>query len=80
MATSQQVTQNGNTSLVWTVSGGGMTNHEVFACQLNTTSPNNNTGALINDVTVFINPIRYNCRVTVEGPQAIEFQFNSNGV
>ena len=80
MATSQQVTQNGNTSLVWTFSGGGMTNHEVVACQLNVTSPNNTTGALISDVTVFINPTRYNCKITVEGPQAIAFQLNSNGV
>jgi hypothetical protein len=80
MATSQQVTQNGNTTLTWTFSGGGMTNHEVVACELNDTSPNNTTGALISDVTVFINPTRYNCTIAVEGPQAIAFQLNSNGV
>jgi len=80
MATFPTITQNGNTTLTWTNSGGGITNHEVFAFTLQATSPSNGTGALISDVTVFINPTRYNCTLTVEGPQAITGNFESNGV
>ena len=80
MATFPTITQNGNTSMTWQNSGGGITNHEVFAFTLQHTSPNNSTGALISDVTVFINPTRYNCRLTVIGPQAISGTCESNGV
>jgi hypothetical protein len=80
MATFPTITQNGNTTRTWTNSGGGITNHEVFAFTLKSTSPTNATGALISNVTVFINPTRYNCTLTVEGPQAISGNFESNGV
>ncbi len=80
MATFPTITQNGNTTLTWTNSGGGITNHEVFAFTLQATSPSNTTGALISDVTVFINPTRYNCTLAVRGPQAITGNFESNGV
>jgi hypothetical protein len=80
MATFPTITQNGNTTLTWTNSGGGITNHEVFAFTLQSTSPSNGTGVLISNVTVFINPTRYNCTLTVEGPQAVTGNFESNGV
>ena len=80
MATFPTITQNGNTTLTWTNSGGGITNHEVFAFTLQRTSPTNGTGALVSDVTVFINPTRYNCTLSVKGPQAIAGNFESNGV
>jgi hypothetical protein len=80
MATFPTITQNGNTTLTWTNTGGGITNHEVFAFTLQATSPNNGTGALISDVTVFINPTRYNCTLSVVGPQAVTGNFESNGV
>jgi hypothetical protein len=80
MATFPTITQNGSTTLTWQNSGGGITNHEVFAFTLQSTSPNNTTGALISNVTVFINPTRYNCTLTVVGPQAISGNFESNGV
>ena len=80
MATFPTITQNGNTTITWQNSGGGITNHEVFAFTLQHTSPTNGTGALISNVTVFINPTRYNCTLTVEGPQAISGNFESNGV
>jgi hypothetical protein len=38
MATSSNLTQNGNTTVTWTFSGGSMTNHNVVACQLNTSA------------------------------------------
>lgn len=80
MATFPTITQNGNTTLIWTNSGGNITNHEVFAFTLQATSPNNATGALVSDVTVFINPTRYNCTLTVKGPQAVTGNFDSNEV
>jgi hypothetical protein len=80
MATFPTMTLNGNTTTTWTTSGGGITNHEVFAFTLQSTSPTNSTGALISDVTVFINPTRYNCTVSVKGPQAVSGNFESNGV
>jgi hypothetical protein len=80
MATFPPITQNGNTTQLWINSGGGITNHEVFAFTLKDTSPSNATGALTSDVTVFINPTRYLCTLSVKGPQAISGNFESNGV
>lgn len=80
MATFPTITQNGNTTRTWTNQGGSITNHEVFAFTLTSTSPSNTTGALLSNVTVFINPTRYNCTLTVEGPQAVSGNFESNGV
>jgi hypothetical protein len=80
MATFPTITLNGNTTTTWTNQGGGITNHEVFAFTLQHTSPENTTGVLLSDVTVFINPTRYNCTVAVKGPQAVSGNFESNGV
>jgi len=80
VATFPTITQNGNTTRTYTNQGGGITNHEVFAFTLQSTFPANSTGALISGVTVFINPTRYNCTLTVEGPQAVSGNFESNGV
>jgi hypothetical protein len=80
MATFPTITQNGNTTLNWVNQGGGITNHEVFAFTLQSTSPTNGTGALISNVTVFINPTRYLCTLSVKGPQAVSGNFESNGV
>ncbi|WP_263382991.1 hypothetical protein [Granulicella arctica] len=80
MATSSVITQNGNATITYAFSGGGMTNHEAVVCQLNSTFPNNLTGVLISNVTAYINPTRYNCTVTTVGSQAIAFQFISNAV
>jgi hypothetical protein len=80
MATFPTITQAGNTTLNWINSGGGITNHEVFAFTLQSTGPANTTGALISDVTVFINPTRYLCTLSVKGPQAVRGNFESDGV
>jgi hypothetical protein len=79
MATSQTVTQNGNTTQRWTFSGGGMTNHEAVVSELeNTNDPN--TGLLISNIVGFINPTRYDLDITVKGPSAVAFRIESNGV
>ena len=80
MATSPTITQNGSQTLTYSFSGGGMTNHECVVCQLNATFPNNLTGALLSNVTAFINPTRYNCTVTTIGTQAISYVLISNAI
>ena len=72
--------QNGNTTQAWWLSGGNITNHEAFAVQLESTSPNNGTGARISNVTVYVNPTRYLVDITAVGPQAISYHVNSNQV
>jgi hypothetical protein len=52
----------------------------VFAFTLRNTSPTNGTGVLLSNVTVFIDPTRYQCTVAVKGPQAVTGNFESNGV
>jgi hypothetical protein len=52
MATWPTMTQTGGPQR-WAVSGGGITNHEVFAFTL--LSAENDVGALISDVTVYVN-------------------------
>ncbi|HLX03458.1 MAG TPA: hypothetical protein VKS80_15230 [Trinickia sp.] len=51
MATWQTITQTGG-PLRWFVWGGNITNHEAFAFTLQ--SAENNVGALISDITVFV--------------------------
>jgi len=80
MVTFPTITQNGNTTVSWINSGGGLTNHEVFAFTLQNTSPTNSTGVLVSNVTVFINPNRYQCTLSVKGPQAVAGNFESMGV
>jgi hypothetical protein len=53
MATFPTITQSGGGPLLWINSGGGITNHEVFAFTLQSTEPN--VGALISNVTVYRN-------------------------
>ena len=79
MATFNTITQNGNTTRTWT-NIGGITNHEVFTFTLQATSPSNTTGVLVSNVIGFINPNRYHCTLTVEGPQAIAGNFESTGI
>ena len=70
MATFPTITQNGNTTLNWINSGGGITNREVFTFTLQHTSPTNGTGTRVSNVTTFINPNRYLCTLSVTGAQA----------
>ena len=80
MATFPTITQNGNTTLNWVNSGGGITNREVFTFTLQHTSPSNGTGTRVSNVTTFINPNRYLCTLTVTGAQAVSGNFESTGI
>jgi hypothetical protein len=78
MGCSTQVTQNGNTTLNWTISGGGggnaISNNDVMTLQLDN-SGTANTGVQISNIVGFINPNRYSMNVTVVGPDAVAFRF-----
>jgi hypothetical protein len=72
------------------LSGGGITNHEVFAFTLQ--SAEENVGALISDIAVYVNQVfagsepSYNITINAVDPfgnpvnQAITGNFESNGV
>lgn len=80
MATFPTITQNGNTTITWINSGGGITNREVFTFTLQHTSPTNSTGTMVSNVTTLINPNRYLCTLSVKGPQAVAGNFESTGI
>lgn len=78
MGSSNQVTQNGNTTQNWVLSGGGISNHDVLAVELDNTTPN--TGVTISNIQEFINPNRYSFDITVVGSDAVAFRINNNGI
>ena len=78
MASTNQVTQNGNTTQNWVLSGGPVSNHDVVVVQLdNTTS---NTAVQISNIRLFINPNRYSFDIRVIGPDAVAFRVNFTGI
>jgi hypothetical protein len=78
MASSNQVTQNGNTMQNWVLSGGSVSNHDVVVLQLDNTTAN--TSVTISNIRLFINPTRYSFDVTVIGPDAVAFRANNAGI
>ena len=78
MASSNQVTQNGNTTQNWVLSGGPVSNHDVIVVELDNTTPN--TSVTLSNVNGFINPNRYSFNVTVNGPDAVAFRINNAGI
>jgi len=75
MASSNQVTQNGNTTQNWVLSGGTVSNHDVLVVQLDNTTAN--TAVQISNVRVLINPTRYSFDIKVMGPDAVAFRVNN---
>jgi hypothetical protein len=78
MASSNQITQNGNTTQGWVLSGGSVSNHDVVVVQLDNTTPN--TAVQISDIRVLINPNRYAFSIRVLGPDAVAFRINNTGI
>jgi hypothetical protein len=72
MASTNQVTQNGNTTQNWVLSGAS--NHAVLVVQLDNTTPN--TAVRISDIRLFISPNRYSFDISVIGPAAVAFRIN----
>ncbi len=78
MGSSNQVTQNGNTTQNWVLSGGGVSNHDIVVVELDNTTPN--TGVTISNIRGFINPNRYSFDINVGGPDAVAFRINNSGI
>jgi hypothetical protein len=78
MASSNQVTQNGNTTQNWVLSGGTVSNHDVIVVQLDNTTPN--TAVQISNIRLLINPNRYSFDIRVIGPDAVAFRINNADV
>jgi hypothetical protein len=72
--TSQSGTQNGNTTLPWTI-GPHSSLSTADAIVVRPTS--GNSGLRINDVTVRLNPTRYIVSLTVVGGGAMAFKFSA---
>jgi hypothetical protein len=74
--TTNQITQNGNTTANWDITGSALSTHD--AVVVNTAS--GNSGLRINSVTVFRNPLRYSVNLTVVGGQAMAFRFSAEAM
>ena len=74
--TANTVTQNGNTTLTWTTSGGSLSTHdEVVVGPVAGSS-----GLRLGDVVVQLGPTRYIAPVTVVGAGAMAFRFSGEQV
>lgn len=69
--TTNQVTQNGNTTGTWTITGGSLSNHDAIVVKPESGS----SGLSINSITARISPNRYSVSVTVNGGVAMAFRF-----
>lgn len=69
--TTNQVTQNGNTTGSWNITGGSLSNHDAIVVKPESGS----SGLRINSVTARISPNRYSVSVTVSGSVAMAFRF-----
>ncbi len=78
MGSSNQVTQNGNTTRTWTLSGSGVSNHDTVVIELDNTTPT--TAVELMNVRGFINPNRYVVDVKVIGADAVAFRLNNSSI
>jgi hypothetical protein len=70
--TSTQVTQNGNTTVTWSVGPhSSLSTHDCVVLR----PESGNSGMRIEYTTVFRNPTRYHMRVRVVGSDAMAFKF-----
>lgn len=69
--TTGQVTQNGNTTGTWNISGGALSNHDSIVVK----PQSGGSGLRINSITARISPNRYSVSVTVLGSSAMAFRF-----
>lgn len=69
--TTNQVTQNGNTTASWIITGSALSNHDAVVVKPESGS----SGLRINDITARQSPNRYDVSVTVVGGAAMAFRF-----
>jgi hypothetical protein len=69
--TSSQVTQNGNSTVSWSISGGSLSTHDAIVVQPTAGS----SGVKINSITAKRDPARYSVSVSVVGAEAMAYRF-----
>ncbi len=74
--TANTVTQNGNSTVTWTTTGGALSPHDAIVV-----GPVAGTSGLrLGDVTVSMGPTSYTAPVTVAGGAAMAFRFSGTRV
>jgi hypothetical protein len=68
--TSNQVTQNGNTTVNWTATGSSLSTHDAIVVKPTSGS----SGLRINSITARLSPTRYTVSVSVVGAGAMAFR------
>jgi hypothetical protein len=68
--TTNQVTQNGNTTVSWTVTGSALSTHDAIVVKPTSGS----SGLRINSITARIGPTQYTVSVSVVGAAAMAFR------
>jgi hypothetical protein len=71
--TSTQVTQNGNSTVGWDISGSSLSNADAIVVRL----VSGGSGLRINSVTARVGPNRYHVNVSVIGSGAVAFKFSA---
>jgi hypothetical protein len=75
--TSQSATQNGNTTLTWTIGpAGSLTTHDNVVIRHDA----GNSGIRLHFITVRRNPLVYEARVEVIGAGAVAFRFSAEAM
>jgi hypothetical protein len=74
--TTNSVTQNGNTTGTWVVTGSALTTHDAIVVR-----PISGTSGLrLESATILPSPIRYELRVKVVGAGAVAFRFSAEAM
>jgi hypothetical protein len=74
--TTGQVTQNGNTTTSWTITGSALSNHDAVVVRPESGS----SGLRINNIIARRSPNRYDVSVTVVGGSAMAFRFSAEAM
>ena len=69
--TTNEVTQNGNTTGSWNITGDALSTHDAIVVKPTA----GGSGLRLNDVTARQSPTRYSVSVTVVGAEAMAFRF-----
>jgi hypothetical protein len=74
--TSTIVTQNGNTTVTWSISGGSVSSHDCIVVQ----PISGSSGLRLTSKTVFRSPTRYHVTVQVVGSGAMAYRFKAEAM
>lgn len=71
--TTGQITQNGNTTLTWIITGSALSNADAVVVR----PISGSSGLKINSVTARVSPKRYDVSLSVVGSAAMAFKFSA---